>query len=86
MSAKALLKDIVDALETQFDEQPSFVDLDSGQVVVVSRDLLSRAEDSEENEAPELPEWQKGEWEICKKIVTTSSTSTNGASWRSSQR
>ncbi len=71
MSAKVLLKDIVDALEMQFDEQPSFLDLDSGQVEVVSRDLLSQVEDADENEEPELPEWQKGEWEICKKIVTT---------------
>jgi hypothetical protein len=34
------LQDIVDALEMQFDEIPSFLDLDTGQVEAVSLELL----------------------------------------------
>ena len=47
MPATVLLKDIVDELEMQFDEWPSFVDLDTGEVHSVSQDLLREAEDSE---------------------------------------
>ena len=70
MSATVLLKDIVDALEMQFDESPSFLDLDTGQVETVSRDLLNEAEEPGEEE-PDLPEWQKSEWEIAKRVVST---------------
>jgi Uncharacterised protein family (UPF0158) len=64
------LKDIVDALEMQFDESSSFLDLDTGQVETVSDDLLSEAEDSGDEE-PDLPAWQKHEWEIAKRIAST---------------
>ena len=70
MSATVLLKDIVDALEMQFDESSSFLDLDTGQVETVSRDLLNEAEEPGEEE-PDLPEWQKSEWDVVKRIVST---------------
>src|ERR1700735_5133105 len=70
MSATVLLKDIVDALEMQFDESPSFLDLDTGQVETVSRDLLNEAEETGEEE-PDLPEWQKNEWPVTKRVVST---------------
>jgi hypothetical protein len=38
------LNDIMDALEMQFDESLSYVDLDSGQVVTVSEPLLREAD------------------------------------------
>jgi len=47
---------------------PSFLDLDTGQVETVSRDLLSEAEESDEE--PDLPAWQKEEWETAKRIVS----------------
>ena len=72
MPATVRLTDIVDALEMQFDESPSFLDLDSGQVETVSVDLLREAEESgDDDEAPDLPEWQQQEWDIAKRIVFT---------------
>jgi|SRR5579864_4540828 len=71
MPATVRLEDIVDALEMQFDEPSSFVDLDTGQVETVSHDLLREAEESGDDEEPDLPEWQKQEWEIAKRIVST---------------
>jgi len=70
MPAAVLLKDIVDALEMQFDESSSYLDLDTGEVETVSRSLLSKAEDSIDAE-PYLPGWQKGEWETAKRIIST---------------
>jgi hypothetical protein len=70
MSAKVQLKDIVDVLEMQFDETPSFLDLDTGKVETVSRDLLGEAEESADEE-PDLPERQEEEWEVAKRIVST---------------
>jgi hypothetical protein len=70
MPATVRLKDIVDALEMQFDESSAFLDLDTGQVETVSHDLLREAEDSGDEE-PDLPTWQNKEWEIAKRIVST---------------
>jgi Uncharacterised protein family (UPF0158) len=70
MPAIVLLQDIVDALEMQLDEYSSFLDLDTGQIESVSDDLLSEAEDYV-NEEPDLPAWQREEWEIAKRIVST---------------
>src|SRR5207247_2936571 len=57
------LKDIVDALEMQFDESSSFLDLDSGQVELVTHDLLRQAEEPDDDEKPDLPACQTREWE-----------------------
>jgi hypothetical protein len=61
MPATARLSDIVDALEMQFDESPSFPDLDTGEVETVCRDLLLKAEESADDEEPDLPLWQRPE-------------------------
>jgi hypothetical protein len=71
MAATVRLKDIVDELEMQFDKQLSFLDLDTGQVETVSRDLLGMAEEGDAEEEPELPEWQEGEWEVAKRIASS---------------
>ena len=71
MSAVVRLSDIVDALEMQFDESSSFLDLDTGQLETVSHDLLREAEECGDEEKPRLPEWQKQEWETAKRIVST---------------
>ncbi len=69
MPATVLLKDIVDELEMQFDERPSFVDLDSGEVVSVAQDLLPDAENAEsEDEELDIPDWQEDEWTLAKRI------------------
>jgi hypothetical protein len=70
MPATVHLNDIIDTLEMQFDESLSYLDLDSGQVVTVSEDLLREAEEPGD-EDPDLPDWQKDEWEIAKRIVST---------------
>ena len=70
MSATVLLKDIIDALEMQFDESSSFLDLDTGRVETVSNDLLGET-DAYVGEEPDLPAWQTQEWEIAKRIVST---------------
>jgi hypothetical protein len=70
MSAPVLLKDIIDALEMQFDESSSFLDLDTGRVESVSNDLLGEADESV-GEEPDVPAWQQHEWEIAKRIVST---------------
>ncbi len=61
------MNDIVDALEMQFDEQHSYVDLDSGEVVTVSEE---EARDHG-NEDPNVPEWQKEVREIARRVATT---------------
>ena len=72
MPATVHLNDIIDALEMQFDESLSYLDLDAGQVVTVSEDLLREAEEHGDEE-PDVPDWQKQEWEIAKQIVSTNS-------------
>jgi hypothetical protein len=71
MATTVLLKDIVDALEMHFDEQLSFLDLDTGQVETVSRELLGMAEEGDDEEEPDLLEWQEGEWEVAKRIASS---------------
>jgi hypothetical protein len=72
MAGTVKLKDIVDALEVQSDEHIYFVDLDSGEVELVSKDLLRDAEESgDDEEEPDLPQWQMREWELAKRIVST---------------
>ena len=46
MPATVRLKEIVDALEMQFDESSAFLDLDFGRVETVSHALLRDAENS----------------------------------------
>ncbi len=70
MPATVHLNDIIDALEMQFDEALSYLDLEAGQVVTVSEDLLREAEESADEE-PDLPDWQKDEWETAKRIVSS---------------
>ena len=70
MPATVHLNDIIDALEMQLDESLSYLDLDAGQVVTVSEDLLRDAEEHGDEE-PNVPDWQKDEWEIAKRIVST---------------
>jgi len=70
MAATVRLNDIVDALEMQFDESSSFLDLDTGRIETVSHALLREAEEFGDAE-PDLPTWQKPEWEIAKRIVST---------------
>ena len=71
MPAPVLLPDIVEALEIQFDESYSFLDLEMGQVETISAELLRKAEESEEDDDADVLDWQKREWEIAKRIIST---------------
>ena len=71
MPGTVRLNDIVDALEMQFDESSSFLDRDTGKVDTVSHVLLREAEEAGDDEESDLPAWQKQEWEIAKRIVST---------------
>jgi hypothetical protein len=69
MAAKARLQDIIDALEIQFDEMPSFLELETGEVHTVHSELLRDAKIYKDDEEPDLPEWQDDEWEVAKRIA-----------------
>jgi len=72
MTATVRLKDIADALEMQMEESSSYLDLDSGQVKFIDDYLLRKAEEFDQGDkAPDLPEWQKPDWEIAGRIVST---------------
>jgi Uncharacterised protein family (UPF0158) len=66
------LQEIVDALEMQSEESSSFFDRNTGRIETVSADLLRAAEQSS-NPAPELPAWQRPEWELAQRIVAADS-------------
>jgi len=66
------ISDIVEALEVQFDERPSFVDLDTCKVETISRDTLRAVEESNEDEDPEEEEEEEDdEWETAKRVLFT---------------
>ncbi len=74
MSAKISLQAILLGLEMQSDESLSFLNLDTGEVETVSRDLLSTAEEwdaEDEDESPDIPGWQEPEWETALRIVAS---------------
>lgn len=69
MSLTVNLNDIIEALELAADEMPSFLDLTTGEVETIHSELLSMAEDDENDQEPSLPQWQRDEWEIAKRMV-----------------
>jgi hypothetical protein len=68
MPAPVRLNDIVDALEIQFDETPSFFDRETGKVETISLDLLREAEESAVDDEDD-PESQDEEWALAKRIA-----------------
>jgi hypothetical protein len=69
MSATVRLNDIVEALEMQFDEFLSFLDLDTGKVETVSQEALSEAEEPTGDEDLDLPDDEESE--LAKRIVSS---------------
>jgi hypothetical protein len=65
---KVRIDELVEALEMQFDEYPSFVDLDTGKVETISRDTLRAVEESDEDGDPEE---EDDEWQTAKRILFT---------------
>ncbi len=61
------LEDIVEGMEMQSDDNRSFLNLDTGEIVHISQEALLIAEDSEDYE--HLSEWQQDEVKIALDIV-----------------
>src|SRR5690606_3056880 len=57
------LHDILDGMEIQSEESSAYLNLETGEIVFVSEELLMMAEDREEFD--HLPDWQQGEMEIA---------------------
>jgi hypothetical protein len=68
MPVTVRLKQIIDALELQLEGSSSFLDPDTGHVETVSNELLRKAEET--SEEPDLPAWQKQEWQVARRIVS----------------
>jgi hypothetical protein len=68
MSATVRLNDIVEALEMQFDEFLSFLDLDTGKVETISKEALSEAEEPGDEDL-DLPDDEESE--LAKRIVSS---------------
>jgi Uncharacterised protein family (UPF0158) len=72
MPKAARLTDIIDGLEMLSDDNAlSFFDRGSGEVTTASKDLLDHAEDCSIDEMPDIPDWQKDEWETVKRIASS---------------
>ena len=71
MPAKVLLNEIVDALDMQFDELTSILDLDTGHVETLPDGMLGQAEECEDDAEPDLLEWEEADWETAKRVVST---------------
>ena len=54
----------------QLDESSSFLDLDTGRVETVSNEFLGEPDESV-GEEPGFPAWQKHEFDVAKRIVST---------------
>lgn len=66
MAVTVPLKNIVDALDEQFEDWRAFLDVETGQVEIVSVEVLSAVEDSSGEEDEGDPEW-----ELAERIITT---------------
>ena len=69
MDPAVKIDDIVDELEIRFEERPAFVLRDSGRVESVARELLHLAEELEDDEEPDIPDWQIPEYKVAREIV-----------------
>src|SRR5438067_12280751 len=63
------LSELIEALEFDFEEIRTLVDLENGCVVMVQRSVLSDVEEEDEEALSDVPDWQKDEVEIARAIV-----------------
>ena len=66
------LSELIEALEFDFEETRTFVDLENGCVVMVQGSVLSDVEEGDEEALSDVPDWQKDEVEIARAIVADS--------------
>ncbi len=69
MSLTVKLKDIIDGMEMQMDEASHYLDLKTGEVVFVKDEEMQYAEDDDIDEDDFVPDWQKPQIELAKKIL-----------------
>ncbi len=63
------ISELIEALEFDFEETRTFVDLENGCVVMVQRSVLCDVEEGDEEALIDVPDWQKDEVEIARAIV-----------------
>jgi len=63
------LSELINALEFDSEEQVNRVDLQNGCVVTVEESLLSALEEGDDEALHDLPDWQKEEIEIARRMV-----------------
>ena len=71
MPATAKLNDIVEVLELQLEETPSFFDCETGRVETIPLDLMHKAEEPDDSGDENIIGWQKKPWELAKLIVSS---------------
>ncbi|MDQ0257040.1 hypothetical protein J2S74_004485 [Evansella vedderi] len=64
---KVKLENILEGMELQSEENNAYLNLETGEIVYVSREALLMAEDGEEYE--HLPDWQQDEVQVAYDIV-----------------
>jgi len=69
MSVRVKLEDIIEGLEFQSDENRSFLDKRTGQVVLISEEEQNAAEDDEPIE--DFPDWEQDQVRIAKETNET---------------
>ncbi len=70
MPTSVSLDDLIDALEEQSDSLFSYLDRETGEVLLISEESLSLSE-AESEKIESLPDWQKEEAEVAVLIETT---------------
>src|SRR5438132_12836148 len=63
------LSELINALEFDSEEQVSRVDLQNGCVVTVEQSLLSALEEGDDEALHDLPDWQKEEIEVARRMA-----------------
>ena len=67
MSIKVKLADIIDGMESQSDENSSYLDKETGELVLVSEYEMQTAEDNESLD--DYPEWEQEQIAIARDII-----------------
>ncbi len=69
MNKPVKLSDIIDAIEIMTDESSSYLNMKTGEVVMITDEEMGAAEEDEPLE--EYPEWQRESIETAKKVLET---------------
>lgn len=71
MALPVPLRELVLALEGVSEESTSYLNLDTGEVFTITHEIMSLAEDLDDAEDSDLPEWQLQELELAKRILNS---------------